>query len=72
MTIPINDRKLTLLTNLTVLKDENDVFMGMVVVLDDLTTDQGPAHGRLARGSAQDRTRDQEPAHARSSSRPSA
>ena len=36
--IPMRDAELTLLTNLTVLKDENDVFMGMVVVLDDLTS----------------------------------
>jgi two-component system, NtrC family, nitrogen regulation sensor histidine kinase NtrY len=38
VTIPMRDVELTLLTNLTVLKDENDVFMGMVVVLDDMTT----------------------------------
>jgi len=38
VTIPIGDAELTLLTNLTVLKDENDVFMGMVVVLDDMTS----------------------------------
>jgi two-component system, NtrC family, nitrogen regulation sensor histidine kinase NtrY len=37
VTIPMRDAELTLLTNLTVLKDDNDVFMGMVVVLDDLT-----------------------------------
>jgi two-component system, NtrC family, nitrogen regulation sensor histidine kinase NtrY len=36
--IPMRETELTLLTNLTVLKDENDVFMGMVVVLDDLTS----------------------------------
>jgi len=36
--IPMRDSELTLLTNLTVLKDENDLFMGMVVVLDDLTS----------------------------------
>jgi two-component system, NtrC family, nitrogen regulation sensor histidine kinase NtrY len=36
--IPMRDGELTLLTNLTVLKDENDLFMGMVVVLDDLTS----------------------------------
>ena len=36
--LPMRDSELTLLTNLTVLKDENDVFMGMVVVLDDLTS----------------------------------
>jgi len=36
--IPMRDAELTLLTNLTVLKDENDIFMGMVVVLDDLTS----------------------------------
>ena len=38
VTIPMRDGDLTLLTNLTVLKDENDLFMGMVVVLDDLTS----------------------------------
>ncbi|MBU5615143.1 sensor histidine kinase [Geomonas azotofigens] len=38
VTIPMRDGELTLLTNLTVLKDENDAFMGMVVVLDDLTS----------------------------------
>ena len=36
--LPMRESELTLLTNLTVLKDENDVFMGMVVVLDDLTS----------------------------------
>ena len=36
--IPMRDAELTLLTNLTVLKDENDSFMGMVVVLDDMTS----------------------------------
>jgi len=36
--IQIGDSELTLLTNLTVLKDDNDAFMGMVVVLDDLTS----------------------------------
>jgi two-component system nitrogen regulation sensor histidine kinase NtrY len=36
--IPMRDAELTLLTNLTVLKDENDLYMGMVVVLDDLTS----------------------------------
>ncbi|OGU11217.1 MAG: PAS domain-containing sensor histidine kinase [Geobacteraceae bacterium GWC2_58_44] len=36
--LPMRDSELTLLANLTVLKDENDVFMGMVVVLDDLTS----------------------------------
>ena len=38
VTIPMREGDLTLLTNLTVLKDENEVFMGMVVVLDDLTS----------------------------------
>ncbi|UFS68690.1 ATP-binding protein [Geomonas sp. RF6] len=37
VTIPMPEGDLTLLTSLTVLKDENDSFMGMVVVLDDLT-----------------------------------
>jgi len=36
--IPMRDAELTLLTSLTVLKDENDAFMGMVVVLDDMTS----------------------------------
>lgn len=38
VTIPMREAELTLLTNLTVLKDENGAFMGMVVVLDDLTS----------------------------------
>jgi len=37
VTIPMPEGDLTLLTSLTVLKDENDAFMGMVVVFDDLT-----------------------------------
>ncbi len=37
VTIPIRDTKLTLLVNLTVLKDENDEFVGTVVVFDDMT-----------------------------------
>ncbi|GFO54273.1 PAS domain-containing sensor histidine kinase [Geomonas sp. Red276] len=37
LTITVRGQEVTLLSNLTVLKDENDVFMGMVVVLDDLT-----------------------------------
>lgn len=37
VTIPLKDTKLTLLVNLTVLKDENDEFMGTVVVFDDMT-----------------------------------
>ena len=37
VTIPFRDSNLTLLVNLTVLKDENDEFMGTVVVFDDLT-----------------------------------
>ncbi|MCM0082750.1 ATP-binding protein [Geomonas sp. Red32] len=38
ITITVRGQEVTLLSNLTVLKDENDVFMGMVVVLDDLTS----------------------------------
>lgn len=37
VTIPFRDGNITLLVNLTVLKDENDEFMGTVVVFDDLT-----------------------------------
>jgi two-component system, NtrC family, nitrogen regulation sensor histidine kinase NtrY len=37
VTIPLKDTNLTLLVNLTVLKDENDAFMGTVVVFDDMT-----------------------------------
>lgn len=37
VTIPLKDATLTLLINLTVLKDENGEFMGTVVVFDDLT-----------------------------------
>jgi two-component system nitrogen regulation sensor histidine kinase NtrY len=37
VTIPLEDNKLTLLVNLTTLRDENGVFMGTVVVFDDLT-----------------------------------
>lgn len=37
VTIPLADNKLTLLVNLTTLRDENDEFMGTVVVFDDLT-----------------------------------
>lgn len=37
VSIPLKEGKLTLLVNLTVLKDDNDEFMGTVVVLDDLT-----------------------------------
>jgi two-component system nitrogen regulation sensor histidine kinase NtrY len=37
VTIPLKDTQLTLLMNLTVLKDDNDEFMGTVVVFDDLT-----------------------------------
>lgn len=37
VTVPFRDGNLTLLVNLTVLKDENDEFMGTVVVFDDLT-----------------------------------
>ena len=37
VTVPIKDTKMTLLVNLSVLKDENGEFMGTVVVFDDLT-----------------------------------
>ena len=37
MTVPVKEGKLTLLVNVTVLKDENDEFLGTVVVFDDLT-----------------------------------
>ena len=37
MTIPTQESKLTLQVNLSLLKDENDEFMGTVVVFDDLT-----------------------------------
>jgi two-component system nitrogen regulation sensor histidine kinase NtrY len=37
VTLPLKDERLTLLVNLTVLKDENGEFMGTVVVFDDLT-----------------------------------
>jgi len=37
ITIPLADTKLTLFLNLTVLRDENNEFMGTVVVFDDLT-----------------------------------
>lgn len=37
MTIPLEDNKLTLLLNLTTLRDENGEFIGTVVVFDDLT-----------------------------------
>jgi two-component system nitrogen regulation sensor histidine kinase NtrY len=37
VTIPIKDGKLTLLLNLTILRDESKDFMGTVVVFDDLT-----------------------------------
>jgi two-component system nitrogen regulation sensor histidine kinase NtrY len=37
ITIPLDDNKLTLLVNLTTLRDENGEFMGTVVVFDDLT-----------------------------------
>ena len=35
--IPLRDSQVTLLINLTVLRDDNDEFMGTVVVFDDLT-----------------------------------
>jgi two-component system nitrogen regulation sensor histidine kinase NtrY len=37
VTIPTQETKLTLQVNLSLLKDENDEFMGTVVVFDDLT-----------------------------------
>jgi two-component system nitrogen regulation sensor histidine kinase NtrY len=37
VTIPLKDTKLTLFLNLSVLRDENNDFMGTVVVFDDLT-----------------------------------
>lgn len=37
VSIPLEDTKLTLLVNLTTLRDENGEFMGTVVVFDDLT-----------------------------------
>lgn len=37
VTIPVQENKLTLLVNVTTLRDENNVFMGTVVVFDDLT-----------------------------------
>lgn len=37
VTIPIRETNLTLLFNLTILRDENGEFMGTVVVFDDLT-----------------------------------
>ncbi len=37
VTVPLEDNKLTLLVNLTTLRDENGEFMGTVVVFDDLT-----------------------------------
>jgi two-component system nitrogen regulation sensor histidine kinase NtrY len=37
VTIPTQESKLTLQVNLSLLKDENDEFMGTVVVFDDLT-----------------------------------
>ncbi len=37
VTIPLKESDITLLVNLTVLRDENDGFMGTVVVFDDLT-----------------------------------
>lgn len=37
VTIPLKEGQLTVMVNLTVLKDENDEFMGTVVVFDDLT-----------------------------------
>jgi two-component system nitrogen regulation sensor histidine kinase NtrY len=37
VTIPLKDADITLLVNLTVLRDDNEAFMGTVVVFDDLT-----------------------------------
>ena len=37
LTLPMQDQKLTLLINVTSLRDENNEFMGTVVVFDDLT-----------------------------------
>jgi two-component system nitrogen regulation sensor histidine kinase NtrY len=37
VTIPMQERKLTMQVNLSLLKDENDEFMGTVVVFDDLS-----------------------------------
>ena len=37
VSIPVHDNKLTLFVHVTTLKDENDEFMGTVVVFDDLT-----------------------------------
>jgi len=37
ITVPIQDNKITLLVNVTTLRDENGEFMGTVVVFDDLT-----------------------------------
>ena len=37
ITLPLQDTKLTLLVNVTTLRDENGEFMGTVVVFDDLT-----------------------------------
>lgn len=37
ITLPLKDGKLNLMFNLTVLRDENDEFIGTVVVFDDLT-----------------------------------
>lgn len=37
ISITLNDRRLTLLVNVTTLKDDNQEFMGTVVVFDDLT-----------------------------------
>jgi len=37
VTIPIQENKLTLMVNVTTLRDENGEFMGTVVVFDDLT-----------------------------------
>lgn len=37
ISVPVKDGKITLMVNVTVLKDDNDEFMGTVVVFDDLT-----------------------------------
>jgi two-component system nitrogen regulation sensor histidine kinase NtrY len=37
ITVPVQESKVTLLVNVTTLRDENDEFLGTVVVFDDLT-----------------------------------
>ncbi len=53
ITLPTGDTKVILLVNVTTLKDENDEFMGTVVVFDDLTQllkHRGWQHGVKWRG----------------------